>query len=121
MKLTSFILGIATLVLAATTMHPVRAAGPFDGVYNGTYINSTVGGGGCPDGGNASRQVVDSAFTNRWNGTDIKATVGADGTIIGGGNMGSALLSIKGKIAGNLMTYDIGSQRCSYHFEGRRR
>jgi len=118
--------GLVTFLIAASAIGSAHAASPFDGTYSGTYVNTTPGGGGCSEGGTTSRQVVDGVFTSRWLTSELRATVSADGTIDGGGNVGGGgrgggLVSIRGKIAGNVMSYDASSQRCQFHFEGRRR
>jgi hypothetical protein len=105
-------------LLAGIAILPAHAAGPFDGSYVGISTNTMPGGAGCGDGGPSTRVVTDSAFTLNWAGRQARFSVDSDGTINSSSNVGVAMLSAKGKIAGNKMTYDLNSQRCSFHFEG---
>ena len=114
-------LALTGILFASTAALPAHAAGPFDGTYAGTNTNTASGGAGCAEGGPAARVVTDSSFVLKWAGRDARFEVGADGTINSSANVGIALLNAKGKIAGGVMTYDVTSQRCSFHFEGRKR
>ncbi len=114
------------VTLAAAAAFPVHAAGPYDGTYVGTSTNTGAGDAGCGQGGHVSRVVTDGSFTQRWSTAELRATVGADGTIdgsgsVGVGNRGGALVTIKGKITGNVMSYDVVSQRCTVHVQATKR
>lgn len=109
----------ATVMLAVPAFQPADAAGPFDGTYAGTTTNTQGGGGaGCGDGGPSSRRVVDNVMTTQYASRDIRIKIAADGTIDDSASVGSALLTIKGKITGNTMSYTFVSQRCAFRFDG---
>lgn len=114
---------LAAAIFSAMPLLPsADAAGPFDGTYAGTTTNTQAGGGaGCGDGGPGSRTVVDSVMTTKYASQDVRIKIGADGTIDDSASVGSALLTIKGKITGNTMSYTFVSQRCAFRFDGTKR
>ena len=111
----------ATILMTALIPY-ADAAGPFDGTYAGTTTNTQAGGGaGCGAGGPGSRTVTDNVMTTQYASRDVRIKIGAGGIIDDSASIGPALVSFKGKITGNVMTYDITSQRCAFHFEGTKR
>jgi hypothetical protein len=117
-------LALTGIFIAATAALPAHAAGPFDGTYVGPLTLTTGGGGAsCPPGTTVTRIVTDSVMPMKWgtNNSEIHIKVSADGSINDSGSIGSALATVRGKIANGMMTYDVGGARCNYHFEGRKR
>lgn len=113
---------VAAWLLAAAAIPTVQAAGPFDGTYAGTTTNTQAGGGaGCGSAGPVSRTVVDSVMTTQYASRDVRIKIGADGTIDDSASIGSALLTIKGKVTGNTKSYTFVSQRCAFEFKGTKR
>lgn len=119
----------AALVFVAGAI-PAHAASPFDGTYQGitklvrSTISAATGSGGC--GGNAQgtpavRRIVDGKVKMPWGTNEYEVPVSADGTINGTAAVGTARITVNGKITGNGMVIDYASQSCFYRWEGSRR
>jgi len=126
------LLRLATCAIIAGLLAPdlSAAAGPFDGAYQGTVklvrssLRASAGSGGC--GGNAegtpsTRRIVDGRLKMPWGTSEYEVPVGADGTISGNAMVGTAQITVTGKVMGNSLAVDYSSQSCGYRYEATRR
>jgi len=105
-------------IFAATS---TRAAGPFDGTYNGT--TQQVGGLNSPScASNGSRvqiTVADNALTYNHFGSKLTGTVAANGSFTASGTnlryKPPVVQSITGTISGGSIDADTGASGCQYH------
>jgi hypothetical protein len=111
------------LCLACLGLAPARAAGTFDGTYKGVQrVTRTNNSEQCNALAKDNLAVVvrDNHFKRGWYETVLDVGVAADGSFhesarftIGKGRQ--AVVQIDGRIAGNVLEADIGTEGCAAH------
>ena len=113
---------IGAMMLAVPAAAPL-AAGPFDGVYVGSQVETRNNNSGqCQNMNNDKMRItiIDGQFTKRWK-PPVDVTVGNDGVMTGGGQGmqefrgGSNPLTFEGRITGNAFEADLGTRNCAVH------
>ena len=117
--------GVATVVLLAGAallpVAPAGAAGQFDGTYRGKQI--AVLTNNSADCANLNRDtaisVRDNHFDRRWGEGQLSVDVAPDGTfdqkVVTSDRRRLRDIAIKGKITGNSLEADIGTDLCAAH------
>ena len=102
---------VACVVLAD---HAARAAGKFDGVYEGEGV---LRSGRCARPENPRYLVADSHISRPFGGggAQVEATIGPDGKITNAD--GAIRTTTTGSIAGNALSMDIVTPSCTFHYE----
>jgi len=110
-------------------LHEADAAGPYDGSYHGTIKltrslgHAQRGAGACT--GNAegtpwNRTITNGVIKMQWVSSPYELKVGFDGTIRGSANVGISQINASGKITGNRLVMEYGSQFCTYLVEAQK-
>lgn len=102
----------AVLCCAVFLPCAVWAAGPFDGVYRGTYYPAGNGNARCPDGREFSVTITDNKFTygGAGDGERVTATVGPDGRF----SAQSGQRFLQGTIRNGQLDASTSGSRCNY-------
>ncbi len=118
----SFGLACGLAVLASTATAPARAAGPYDGTYVGhSSLTKSMGDYCGKDADNVTRTVSDGVLLVRWGAVDMRLSLAPDGTFKDDKSVGNAMINVKGRIAGNMLSYDLTGPRCGFHYELQKR
>ncbi len=105
----AFVAGHAAPAAPATP----APAGSADGVYQGTALQTKVGGKhACTTPSDVHLTIRDGVVRRRWNGVELHATVQPDGSFQATG--GRAHLA--GRVGNGTLEYDMTGEYCAFHY-----
>jgi len=123
---TSIVAAASMSMFIACPLWESEAAERYDGIYRGTLkLTRSLGRPGAGSGactGNAegtpwTRTITNGTIRMQWVDSPYELKVGFDGTIRGSASVGISQITASGRITGNKLIMEYGSQFCTYLVE----